>query len=50
MTKDDDLKNLIAEEKQRGRKRPVDIAAQRRRLKLLHGFRITLQNGDEDGF
>ena len=50
MTKDDELKDLIAGENQRGRKRPVDIAAQRRHLKLLHGFRITLQSGDEESF
>ena len=47
---DDDLKNLMAEEKQRGRKRPIDIAARQMRMKLLNGFRITLKTGDEAGF
>jgi hypothetical protein len=47
---DDDLKNLIAEEKQRGRKRPIDIAARQRRMRLLNGFRTTLKTGDEAGF
>jgi hypothetical protein len=50
MADDDDLKNLMAEEKQRGRKRPIDIAARQIRMKLLNGFRITLRTGDEAGF
>lgn len=50
MADEDDLKDLIAEEKQRGRKRPIDIAARQRRMKLLNGFRITLRTGDEAGF
>jgi len=47
---DDDLKNLMAEEKQRGRKRPIDMAARQRRMRLLNGFRTTLKTGDEAGF
>jgi hypothetical protein len=50
MPEDKELENLIAEEKQRGRKRPIDIAARQRRTKLLNGFRITLKSGDEDAF
>lgn len=50
MAEDDDLKRLIEEEKQRGRKRPIDIATRQRRMKLLNGFRITLKSGDEDAF
>jgi hypothetical protein len=50
MAEDDDLKSVIEEEKQRGRKRPIDISARQRRSKLLNGFRITLKSGDEAGF
>jgi hypothetical protein len=50
MAKDEDLKNLIAEEKQRGRKRPIDIAARQKRMKLLNAVRLTLKTGDEGGF
>jgi hypothetical protein len=50
MTDEDDLKNLMAEEKQRGRKRPIDIAARQRRMRLLNGFRATLKTADEAGF
>jgi hypothetical protein len=50
MPEDDDLKNLIAEEKQRGRKRPIDIAARQKRMKLLDGVRLTLKTGDEGAF
>lgn len=49
MIDDDDLEDVRREEGHRGR-RPVDIAARRRHLKLLNGFRITLQNGDEETF
>ncbi len=47
---DDDLKNLMAEEKQRGRKRPIDIAARQRRIKLLNAVGFTLKTGDEGAF
>ncbi|MGH9743180.1 MAG: hypothetical protein ACRD51_12625 [Candidatus Acidiferrum sp.] len=50
MPDDEELKDLIAEEKQRGRKRPINIAARQRRMKLLNGFRITLKSGDESAF
>jgi hypothetical protein len=50
MAADDDLKDLIAEEKQRGRKRPIDIAARQKRIKLLNGVRLTLRTGDEGAF
>ncbi|MHB8502542.1 MAG: hypothetical protein ACYDCG_19285 [Candidatus Acidiferrales bacterium] len=50
MAEDDDLKNVMAEEKQRGRKRPIDIGARQMRMKLLNGFRVTLKTGDEAGF
>jgi hypothetical protein len=50
MAEDDDVKNLIAGEMQRGKKRPIDIAARQRRMRLLNGFRITLKTGDEAGF
>jgi hypothetical protein len=50
MAEDDDLKNLMAEEKQRGRKRPIDIAARQKRMKLLDGVRLTLKTGDQAAF
>ena len=47
---DDDLKNLIAEEKQRGKKRPIDIAARQKRIRLLNAVGFTLRTGDEGAF
>jgi len=50
MAEDDDLKTLMEEEKQRGKKRPIDIGARQRRMRLLNGFRATLKTADEAGF
>ncbi len=50
MAEDDDLKSLIAGEKQRGRKRPIDIVARQKRMKLLNAVRFTLKSGDEGVF
>jgi hypothetical protein len=49
MRRDDDLKELRFEEERRG-KRPIDLAARKRRLLLLRKFREALQSGDEEKF
>jgi hypothetical protein len=49
MSKDDDLNDVLAEEKRRGR-RPIDIEAHRLRLRLLKAFREALKLNDEELF
>ena len=49
MTKENDLQEVMAEETRRGR-RPVDVAAQRQRLRLLKAFKEALELGDEEVF
>jgi hypothetical protein len=49
MSDDDDLKDILAEEGRRGR-RPIDIEAQRLRLRLLKAFREALKLNDEELF
>jgi hypothetical protein len=49
MSKDDDLKDVLAQEGRRGR-RPVDIEAHRLRLRLLKAFREALKLNDEELF
>jgi hypothetical protein len=46
MGSEDDLRDVIAAEKRRGR-RPVDLEAQRLRLRLLKAFREALKMDDE---
>jgi hypothetical protein len=43
VSEDDEIRNVRAEEGRRGR-RPIDIAARRRHLKLLESYRILLEN------
>jgi hypothetical protein len=47
MFKDDDIEEVIAQERQRGKRNPIDIAARRRHLKLLNAFRIALRENEE---
>jgi hypothetical protein len=49
MSKEDDLKDVLAEEGRRGR-RPIDIEAHRLRLRLLKAFREALKLNDEELF
>jgi hypothetical protein len=46
MDDSDDLKDVISQEKRRGR-RPIDIEAHRLRLRLLKAFREALKLDDE---
>lgn len=49
MSKDDEIREIHDEEQRRG-KRPIDIAARRRRLILRKKFFDAIQLGDEDKF
>jgi hypothetical protein len=46
---EDEIKEVRAEQERRG-KRPIDLAAQKRRVKLLKKFREALQSGDIEKF
>ena len=46
---DEELKDLMAEERSRGR-RPIDMATKRERQLLLKTLRRLLEKGDERGF
>ncbi len=46
---DDDIRQVRSQDERRG-KRPIDIAAQKRRQTLLRKFREALQSKDEDTF
>jgi hypothetical protein len=46
---DDDIRQVRSQEERRG-KRPIDIAAQKRKQALLRKFREALQSKDEDTF
>ena len=46
---DDDIRQVRSQEERRG-KRPIDIAAQKRKQALLRKFREALQSKDENTF
>ena len=48
-SKDDEIQEARGEEERRGR-RPIDIAAKRRRMILLRKFREALEWNDEERF
>ena len=50
MSKADDIEAVRREEEGRGRKRPGDPAAQRRKRILLQKFREALESNDEEQF
>jgi hypothetical protein len=47
--KDDEIRDVMAEEKSRGR-RPIDIAARREREELMKILRELIREGDKEGF
>ncbi|HXY26169.1 MAG TPA: hypothetical protein VEI73_16075 [Candidatus Acidoferrum sp.] len=49
MPEDEDIHLVRSEEERRGKK-PIDIAARRRRFILLQKFREALKNNDEEQF
>lgn len=49
MPEDDDIQVVRSEEERRG-KRPINIAAQRRRFILRQKFKEALENNDEEQF
>lgn len=47
---EEDLRDVMEEEKSRGRRRPTEAAARRERARLLRGFRELLALDDERAF
>ncbi len=50
MEDSDEVKEVYSEEKSRGRKQRVDVAARRQRRELLGDWRLLLETGDERKF